>query len=268
VLLLAALAVLSSSACSGDDDATTSASSSTSSASSSALEGTTWLLATVALPTGVTADAVQTAALSFAAGGKLTGTTGCNNLAGTYATTARSLHIELGPMTLKACSDAAATAQERAVLAGLPATKRYAASDSSLLLQDEKGATLLAYVAGKADLAGTSWRVGAVNNGRGAMVTSSLTARLTAEFGADGTFTGFGGCNTLSGPYATSGSDGVAIGPLMSTKKSCGADVDQLELEYSTALANVARWEISGDVLTLRDASGAGQVTASAAKRG
>ena len=50
---------------------------------------------------------------------------------------------------------------------------------------------------------------------------------MTATFGADGAFTGFGGCNNLSGSYAVSGTSGLTISGIAATQMACAADVDR-----------------------------------------
>ena len=248
----------------GDDKSPSGGSSSSSGAGS--LTGTPWTLTSYATAGSSTpTPAAGPAALTFRAAGALSGTTGCNSFSGTYTADASQLTIKLGPMTQAACADAAAQAQETAVTRLLPITASYALNASSLTLRDQQGATLLEYSAAASDLRGTSWSVTGVNNGRGAVEATALTEALTATFGQDGSFQGFGGCNQLSGTFTTSGNNGVKIGPLASTRKACGDAVDQLETEYSAALGNVATWEIDGQTLTLRDAQGATQVTATQA---
>jgi heat shock protein HslJ len=260
VLLLSASAV----ACGGDDDDEGDVAAAGSGAD---LVGTTWVLTSYERRTGGMADAVAdaSASLTFRPAGTLAGSTGCNDFGGTYETSGTDLSIDIGPSTLKACPDPATTAQESAVMEALPAVASYAIDGEALTLRDDAGAVLLTYRPGVTGLTGSSWQVIGVNNGSGAVTTSALTEALTATFGEDGAFTGFGGCNNLSGSYSMSGPDGVSIGPLMSTKMSCGAEIDQLEVQYAAALEAAATYELAGDTLTLRDASGAAQVTATPA---
>ncbi len=200
--------------------------------------------------------------LTFRAGGALTGSTGCNSFSGTYTATGSSaVTIKLGAMTQVACpSDL--MAQEKAITTNLPKVTGYTIKSHVLTLTNAKGDELFTYKAGATGLTSTSWRVTGVNNGNGAVSSTALTEKLTAAFRADDQFSGFGGCNTLSGPYKLSGTNGVAIGPLRSTLKACEGDVGEIETEYSTALSHVTQWEISGTTLTLRDKNNATQVTA------
>ncbi len=168
-------------------------------------------------------------------------------------------------MTLRACADPAAMAQETAIVQQLPTVSSYTTTGGVLTLTGTNGSPLFIYAMSNNTLPGTSWQVTGVNNGRGGVESTALTEQLTATFGSDGTFTAFGGCNQLAGRYTTTGTSGLAVGPLSGTDKSCSSDVDQLEHEYSTALAQVASYDIINGTLTMRDRQGSTQVTAIAA---
>lgn len=263
-LLLAALLVaVTPAACGGDDDDD----GAPAVRSGPGLAGTTWVLTSYQRVTGTTASAVDGAAasLAFRVAGTLSGTTGCNDFRGTYETSGSDLTIDLGPVTLAACADTEEAAQEAAILEALPEVATFDLAGDELVLADEDGEPRLAYRPGVTGLAGTAWRVIGVHDGDGAVVTSALTEALTAEFDADDAFTGFGGCNSLSGPYSISGADELSVGPLASTRMACGAEVDELERQYIAALEASTTYELVGDRLTLRDGDGAAQVTATAA---
>ena len=231
------------------------------------LEGPAWELERYrgASQAMVAAASGPVASLVFRPGGELSGTTGCNSFGGSYTAQGGALHISLGPMTQMACADPALTAQEAAVMQLLPTVTGYTVSGTTLTLTESPGRSLLVYTAGAATLAGTSFDVTGVNNGRGAVETTALTRALTARFLADGSFQAFGGCNELTGTYRTSGAAGLAIGPLTSTHKACTEEVDALEAAYVAALGRVSTYELVGGRLTLRDPGGATQVTATVA---
>jgi heat shock protein HslJ len=265
VLLVLALLVTVLAACGGDDDDEGAVAASDRSGSD--LVGSTWVLTSYEGRTGATVDAATDApaALTFRVAGTLVGSTGCNDFGGVYETDGDELSIEVGPMTLKACVDPDVSAQETAVLDALANVTTHDLAGDDLVLLDDGGTTLLTYRPGMTGLAGSAWQVTGVNNGNDAVVTSALTEALTAEFGDDDTFTGNGGCNQLSGAFTTTGTDAVTIGPLMSTRMSCGAEVDELEMQYTAALEASTTYEILGETLTLRDSSGSAQVTATLA---
>ena len=227
------------------------------------LTGTAWILGSFRGAGGATTPAAPgaTADLAFEAGGALVGSSGCNRFTGTYVATATSLTVTPGPTTLIACTSAALTAQEATLFQLLPQVKGYTRSSDRLTLTGAGGTTLVTYTAGLSGLPGTSWSASGVNNGNGGVESTAATELLTASFGSDGAFSGFGGCNTFSGTYRTTGKAGLTITGLASTLKSCSPEVDALESQYSAALGKVASYAISGDDLTLRNAAGETQVT-------
>src|SRR5688572_4750269 len=124
-LISAALLVVLVSACGDDDDDQAAPAS----LPPTDLAGTKWLLSSYV--------AAAVAALDFGADGStLSGTTGCNGFGGTYSQDGSTLSIELGPMTLVACTDDATTAQERAIVDGLPRVASFTASGQLALLDD------------------------------------------------------------------------------------------------------------------------------------
>lgn len=227
------------------------------------LAGTGWVLASYAGPAGdVEALPGSGASIVFGDDGSVAGSTGCNRFAGTFTQTGGELTVDLGPMTLMACTSEELTAQETAVTAGLAATRGVAAgADGAITLIDQAGGTVLTFSPGIAGLPGTSWRATGINDGRDAVTSDATTSAVTAEFGADGTLSGTGGCNTYSAPYRIEPVDGLSIGAIAATKMACDLPVMGTELAYFAALARVATYSIDGQTLTLRDDKGATQVT-------
>jgi len=205
--------------------------------------------------------------LAFATLGKLSGSTGCNSFSGNYKTSGSKMTITLGPMTQIACADRTLSAQESAIIDQLPTVATYTINSDVLTLTDISHAELFTYKAAANTLAGTAWDITGVNNGKGAVEASNLTEKLTASFAANDMFSGFGGCNQLNGPYQLTGPQGLSIGPLTSTLKTCGSAVDQLEAEYKAALGHVSRYELKAGTLTLRDDNNTTQITAKAHPR-
>ena len=236
---------------------------STSASAAPALTGVTWVLTSYAGANGATTPAVKTAdeaTLTFAAAGALTGSTGCNQFGGSYVQDGTSLTITPGAMTKKACTDPAATAQETAILAALSKVASYSAGKSLTLLASDKS-TLLTYAAASSGLAGTSWHATGINNGKGGVDANADTEKVTAVFGADGTLTGTGGCNSYNTTYTTTDSNGLTLGQIASTAMACADSAMQIEQEYFAALGKVTTYEREGSRLTLKDSGGATQVT-------
>lgn len=231
------------------------------------LPGTSWVLTGFAGPgsTAVPAAPGSSAPLDFRAAGVLNGSTGCNQFSGTYTADGAKLAITLGPMTQMACAGPLLSAQETAVTQLLPKVASFTATATELTLLGADGATMLTYKAGLNGLEGTSWKVTGLNNGRGGVESSAATQALTATFGANGAFSGFGGCNQLSGTWATSGRNGLTVTGVAGTMMACEGDASTVEAQYIAALGQVATYELSGSTLTLRDKTGAAQVVAAEA---
>ena len=259
---LAFVATLVLAAC-GDDSGSSAPASTAAAAqaqSQTGLAGTSWILSSYNTRTGSSVDAVTTApaALAFTED-KVSGSTGCNDFSGTYTSDEEALTITLGPMTQKACGDPAITAQETAVVAQLANVASYSSDDTGLTLKDSSGATVLVYGPGLSGVEG-AWTATGVNNGKGAVQTTTLTEQITAVFGPNGGLAGSGGCNDYNATYTVSG-DALTLGPVAATKKACADDVMTEENAYFAALGNVATFDIRGTTLTLRDSGGAAQVT-------
>lgn len=247
----AAVCVLMLSGCGDDSEESAAAESSVD------LAGTSWNLVSAAID-GDDLAAVGGPTLAFGDDGTLSGSTGCNRFNGTYTQDGSGLAIVVGGVTLVACLDPAATAQEAAILASLPEVTTFSAGDQ-LVLNNSDDDTLLTYEPGLDSVEGTSWTATGVNNGNGGVESSALTETITAEFGADGALTGFSGCNTYNGTYEASDDGAMTITGVASTRMACDEAAMTLEGQYLAALGQVATFTIDGSSLNLRDASGATQ---------
>src|SRR5262249_55528087 len=158
--------------------------------------------------------------LAFKPQGKLSGSTGCNTFTGTYTLNKLTFTLNLDAITRKACPTATLAAQDSAITKQLPMTSNANVSGEVLTLSRADGTKLFTYKALSTSLIGTTWAVTAVNDGKGGAAGTSRADKLTASFGKDRKFTGFGGCNQLTGPFQLGGINGIKIGPLVSTKKS------------------------------------------------
>ena len=88
-------------------------------------------------------------------------------------------------MTLVACTDDATTAQERAIVAGLPRVVSFDGNGPARLAR-RQGRGRLIYDANTAGLEGTSWTATGVNNGSGGVQSTALTATISAAFATAG----------------------------------------------------------------------------------
>jgi heat shock protein HslJ len=257
LLGLGAIIAVVLSAC--GDDSNDSATTAVAGAGAASLNGTSWVLSSY-VDAAATVTAVAVAALDFGSDGStLSGSTGCNSFGGKFVQDGTKLTITLGPATLKACTDDAANKQEQAILEQLPLVASFTGGQQ-LTLQDKSGSTLLVYTPGTAGLEGTSWTGTGVNTGS-AVESNALTETITATFGPSGALSGFAGCNDYTATYKTSGSDGLTITEVATTRKACDESKSALEAQYTAALEKVASYSISGTTLTLRDSSGAIQAS-------
>ena len=79
--------------------------------------------------------------------------------------------------------------------------------------------------------------------------------RATLAFDADSARAGgFSGCNRYGGSYTVNGGT-LRFGALMMTKMACDRGME-LEIGFMRALERTAGYELAGDALVLRDASG------------
>jgi heat shock protein HslJ len=229
--------------------------------SSAALPGTKWELTSLS---GATPASGTSVTLFFGNDDKAGGDAGCNNYSGTYKVSGSSLTF--GPMvsTMMACQPPIMD-QEQAFLKALGATKSYEATADQLTLKDGSGNVLAVFAPYKpASLAGT-WQAIGINNGKQAVVSVLNGTTVTAIFGADGSLSGNGGCNSYNSTYKVDG-DKITIGAVAATRMACAQDVMDQEQAYFTALANATTYSLSKNTLELRDATGALQVDYTAQK--
>ncbi len=226
---------------------------------SGGLQGTVWGLATVKGSAGMLdAIAGTPAGISFTSAKAVSGDTTCNLFNGTYTASGGSLDLKLGPMTQRACLDAASATQERNVLAALDATKRYQVSGEVLTLLDGNRQPLATYRRVSSDLAGTTWTLRGVNTGT-AVESSAAVEAYTVAFARDRTLTAKGGCGTVTGRYSTDGrsfsfTDGKA------DVAGCSADDAQLAQHVLAALTASVTTEHAPGSTTFRSADGATQL--------
>jgi heat shock protein HslJ len=78
---------------------------------------------------------------------------------------------------------------------------------------------------------------------------------VTAYFGADGSLSGNGGCNSYNTTYTVSG-QAITIYPPLATGTLCGESADSVERLYLSLLPQAANFEINGTQLILRGNQG------------
>ena len=109
-------------------------------------------------------------------------------------------------------------------------------------------------------LKNTRWQATGINNGRGGVVSNSITHLVTAQF-SDDEIKGNAGCNQFSANYVVNKQQ-LKIGPVRITRKYCAEEgvMDQ-EQQVIQALKQTTQYEIKADKLRLRNANGSLQLS-------
>lgn len=252
LIAAAALALLTAGCASDSQDTATDS-------ETQSLVGTSWVLTEVSGTEGLAPAFDASASINFAAGGALSGSTGCNRFTGEWSQDGESLSLDPGATTMMACPDPLG-AQETAVITALSDTASFTATDEELTLLDDNGEPIATYFTAVSDLSGTSWQATGVNNGAEAVVGTDSTVGLSLNFGADGTVSGFAGCTEFAGEFSVNGSS-ISLTNLAATQPC----TDSVELigaqdQYLAALAAATTFRLDGNNLELRDETDALQV--------
>jgi heat shock protein HslJ len=229
-----------------------------------AIEGTSWILATL---NGAEPLPDTTITASFEADGNLTGSDGCNRYSASYQVDGDKISITPGIGTLTACPEPIMT-QAGEYMAALESAASYRIQADTLELLDAGGNPVATFTAQPTSLPATSWTVIGYNNGRGGVVSVIIGTELTAVFGEDGTLSGSAGCNNYTAAFEADNDGNISIGPAASTRMMCSEPegiMDQ-EGEYLAALETAATYNIEGERLQLRTAEGSLAADFTAAK--
>jgi heat shock protein HslJ len=192
----------------------------------------------------------------FRAGGKLSGSGGCNQYSAEYTTTApNGITITQPITTLMACAEPIMQ-QETQYLSLLQQATKYEISGDQLTLSDKNKTKLLIYQKQAPPTIVGTWKLFSYNNGKGAIQTAITGSVTTAVFGADWNLSGSGGCNQYSAGYTTTAPNGITITQPTTTLMACENTLMQQETQYLSLLPTAAKYEISGDDLTLFNSTG------------
>lgn len=181
-------------------------------------------------------------------GGVLTGSTGCNDLSGSYELDGDTLTLANLTPTEASCLDGDLVAQEMAVLGRLPQVVSFAFEPArgkdatDLVLIDAAEGRHLTF----RSIQGRTWVP--LYGGAEPMPEGFVTVRF--EHGAA---SGQGPCNTFAGPFHQEDL-GVAIGPLESSRSSC-PDLG-LENEFLSDLQVARSYAFDSGDLVLLDEQG------------
>lgn len=111
-------------------------------------------------------------------------------------------------------------------------------------------------------LTDTTWQVTSLLSAEAISTSQALErAKPTLRIAADGTVTGFTGCNQITGQATVSGTPAVIeFGPLATTRKACLGDIDEVERAMLRALTGTVQAAIDSDELRLSGADGYGLI--------
>jgi heat shock protein HslJ len=224
----------------------------------SPLEGTAWVLAA---PAGSATPAAPAPTLQFA-DGKAQGSDGCNRYSLPYMVHGRTVQMTApGVSTLMACPPGLAE-QARNYMAALTSTRAYRIDAGQLVLLAADDSVTATLDPQATSLAGSHWRVTAVNNGRQAVASVIAGSDLTLQFAAGGRVIGSAGCNRFNATY-TEADGKIGFAPAATTRRLCSdTALMAQEQAFLKALTTVAAARFEGDRLELRTVAGALAVAA------
>jgi len=184
--------------------------------------------------------------------GVIGGVAMCNNYRGSYTVEEDGLSIEPLATTRILCPEAVAQA-EATYLELLETAQAYQVLGQTLIITSEKGA--LTYVANRAPLEGTLWRLtalGEVNNPQAPVEGADFTAQFMRQSGLpSGLVAGTTGCNDYNAVYAANLNEIRINIPARSDNPGCAPAHSEQELAFFLALNDAVSYRILGDNLQI-----------------
>ena len=213
------------------------------------LSGSQWRLVSYGAPgaeTPVIAGSTVTLVFSEAEG--VGGTGGCNGFGGSYAVVDDTISFSEIISTRGFCAESGVMDQERAYFEALESAARFELSSDQLIIMYGDGQQLV--FSRTTPLSDTAWQL--VSYGTSDAETSIVPgSTITLLFSEQDRLGGSGGCNTYGGSYTIEG-DRITIGQVFSTLMACPDNaVMRQEQAYFAALQSAARFELSGDQLSI-----------------
>jgi heat shock protein HslJ len=213
------------------------------------LEGVRWKAVELAgKPTPVSQNPNREAHLVFEAGGRLSGSDGCNRLTGNYKRSGDALTFGQMAMTQMACVDA--TEIVDGFREAMKGAARFAMAGDRLELFDAAGTRVAAFTAqgptpapASPELTGTSWQLVKFQGGDGKTLTPEDRAKYTIEFAAGGQLAARIDCNRGRGTWKSSGPNQLQLGPLALTRALCppGSLHDQIVKQWGYVRSYVVK---------------------------
>ncbi len=217
------------------------------------LEGTEWILRSMATDGELVLVEDQAYADAHFDARRIEGWSGCNTYDARYRSGTRSLFVSPPAVTLMACAEEA-MAFEQTYLANLQASRFFTANRSTLTIFAAGGETLLVFDAAPRNPLLGPWVVQEFDND-GTVGAPLEGTTLDLAFGLTGV-NGFAGCNRFDGTYGTNG-NAVRIGRLATTRMACEEPIMAQEAAFLDALQGVAFLDQrEADAITLTDRGG------------
>lgn len=193
------------------------------------LEGTYWKAIELAGKPTPAQDPKREAHLQFEAGGRVSGSDGCNRITGSYQLSGERVTFGQMAGTQMACVDSSET--EDAFREALKSAMRLTVAGDRLELSDAAGTRLAVFAAGgqgsaaasATDLAGTSWQLVKFQGGDDTTLTPDDRSKYTIEFESGGRLFARVDCNRGRGTWKSSDPNQIAFGPLALTRATCPA---------------------------------------------
>ncbi|MEM6673615.1 MAG: META domain-containing protein [Planctomycetota bacterium] len=223
------------------------------------LDGTSWTLKDLA---GQSAAPGTTPTMQFE-GGTISGTDGCNRYNGGYEVEGNAFRLTGSMMsTQMACPDEIMSFAQ-AYLAALTDARTVRLDGDDLVMQNAGAATVATFAPVSQSLAGTSWTITNLNNGKAAVTGVIAETNLALNFVDEKSVAGSSGCNRFSGSYTQDG-ETITIGPLAVTRMMCAEPEGVMEQETLClrALEAARVLRVEGNRLELRNETGALQIGA------
>ncbi|MFL5733283.1 MAG: META domain-containing protein [Chloroflexia bacterium] len=200
--------------------------------------------------------------IKFEADGNLSGSGGCNDYFGSYIVSGQNMTISnnLGS-TQKACAGPV-MANEQLYFRLLLTVNAYVLNQGKLDLVYADGHNAMTFTAGAArggqggkaalpaEVVQTEWILRYFNSSLKAD-TDVAGVGLSIKFEADGTLSGFSGCNNYSGSYTVSGQQLTIGKDLITTRMACTAALSTLESRYLRLLPTVKSYSATASRLQL-----------------
>jgi heat shock protein HslJ len=179
--------------------------------------------------------------LVFEAGGRFSGSDGCNRLSGAYTLKGEGVAFGQAAATQMGCPDTADV--ERRFRSVLKGTSHWRVAGDRLELFGATGKPLAVFErgarparpAGSSPLEGTAWQLARFQGGDGKTLTPDDPAKYTVEFAIGGRLTARIDCNRGSGTWNSTATNQLELGPLALTRAMCpeGSLHDQIVKQWT-----------------------------------